>query len=80
MDYTLTRIDPNNPQQRYPAPKEIVRDPLEEHVHKNIYMANSKTCCMVLLTGGVKTPYGRITSVCHVVMLKWQRHSPHPMT
>ena len=26
MDYTLTRIDPNNPQQRYPAPKEIVRD------------------------------------------------------
>ena len=38
MDYTLTRIDLDNPQQPYPPRKEIVRDPLEDQVHKNIYM------------------------------------------
>ena len=39
MDYTLTRIDPNNPQKRYPEQsREIVGDPLEDQVHKNIYM------------------------------------------
>lgn len=38
MDYTLTRINPNSSQQRYPAATETVRDPLEDQVHKNIYM------------------------------------------
>ena len=39
MDYTLTRIDPNNPQKRYPEQsREAVGDPLEDQVHKNIYM------------------------------------------
>ncbi|SUB15771.1 NADH-quinone oxidoreductase subunit B [Pantoea agglomerans] len=40
MDYTLTRIDPNGGENdRYPLQKqEIVSDPLEQHVHRSVYM------------------------------------------
>ncbi|VDY40148.1 NADH dehydrogenase I chain B [Salmonella enterica subsp. enterica serovar Daytona] len=35
MDYTLTRIDPNGENDRYPLQKqEIVTDPLEQEVNK----------------------------------------------
>ncbi|SUG71275.1 NADH dehydrogenase I chain B [Salmonella enterica subsp. enterica] len=48
MDYTLTRIDPNGENDRYPLQKqEIVTDPLEQEVNKNVFMAN----CMTWLTG-----------------------------
>lgn len=39
MDYTLTRIDPNGENDRYPLQKqEIVADPLEQQVHRTVYM------------------------------------------
>ncbi|MGV1403268.1 NADH-quinone oxidoreductase subunit B, partial [Klebsiella pneumoniae] len=39
MDYTLTRIDPNGENDRYPLQKqEIVTDPLEQEVNKSVYM------------------------------------------
>ena len=39
MDYTLTRIDPNGENDRYPLQKqEIVTDPLEQEVNKNVFM------------------------------------------
>ena len=71
MDYTLTRIDPNNPQQRYPAPKEIVRDPLEEHVHKNIYMGKLEDMLHGAVNWGRKNslwPYNFGLSCCYVEM------------
>ena len=73
MDYTLTRIDPNNPQKRYPEQsREAVGDPLEDQVHKNIYMGKLEDMLHGAVNGGVKTLYGLITLVCHVAMLKWQ--------
>ncbi len=59
MDYTLTRIDPNGENDRYPLQKqEIVTDPLEQEVNKNVFMGN----CMTWLTGAVKTQFGPTTS------------------
>ena len=47
MDYTLTRIDPDGENDRYPLQKqEIVSDPLEQHVHRSVTWANSKMPCM----------------------------------
>ncbi len=41
MDYTLTRIDPNGENDRYPLQsQEIVSDPLDAHVHRSVYMGN----------------------------------------
>lgn len=55
MDYTLTRIDPNGENDRYPLQKqEIVTDPLEQEVNKTCSWAN----CMTWLTGAVKTQFG----------------------
>lgn len=50
MDYTLTRIDPNGENDRYPAKAEIVTDPLEQEVNKTCLWASS----MTWLTGVVK--------------------------
>lgn len=51
MDYTLTRIDPNGENDRYPLQKqEIVTDPLEQEVNKTCLWASS----MTWLTGVVK--------------------------
>ena len=39
MQYNLTRIDPDAPNEQYPiGERETVSDPLEDQVHKNIYM------------------------------------------
>lgn len=39
MQYNLTRIDPDAPNDQYPiGERETVSDPLEDQVHKNIYM------------------------------------------
>ena len=78
MDYTLTRIDPNNPQKRYPEQsRETVGDPLEDQVHKNIYMGKLEDMLHGAVNWGRKTPYGLTTLVCHVAMLKWQRPLLH---
>ncbi len=44
MDYTLTRIDPNGENDRYPPAKagEIVTDPLEQEVNKNVFMGQAQ--------------------------------------
>jgi len=45
MQYNLTRIDPDAPNEQYPIGKrETVSDPLEDQVHKNISWASWKTC------------------------------------
>lgn len=47
MDYTLTRIDPNSENDRYPLQKqEIVTDPLEQEVNKACIWGNSNMRCM----------------------------------
>lgn len=39
MQYNLTRIDPDAPNDQYPiGERETVSDPLEDQVHKNIFM------------------------------------------
>lgn len=51
MDYTLTRIDPNGENDRYPLQKqEIVTDPWNKKLTKTCSWAN----CMTWLTGAVK--------------------------
>ncbi len=51
MDYTLTRIDPNGENDRYPLQKqEIVTDPRSRKLTKTCSWAN----CMTWLTGAVK--------------------------
>ncbi len=45
MDYTLTRIDPDGENDRYPLQKqEIVGDPLQEQVKRSVFMGNLRTC------------------------------------
>ena len=72
MDYTLTRIDPNNPQKRYPEQsREIVGDPLEDQVHKNIYMGKLEDMLHGAVNWGRKNslwPYNFGLSCCYVEM------------
>ncbi len=47
MDYTLTRIDPNGENDRYPLQKqEIVTDPWSRKSIKACIWGNSSTRCM----------------------------------
>ena len=79
MDYTLTRIDPNGENDRYPLQKqEIVTDPLEQEVNKNVFMGKlndmvnwGRKNCTRPSTGGARIPSGRITSVFPAVTLRW---------
>ncbi len=62
---------PNNPQQRYPAPKEIVRDPLEEQVHKTVFMGKLEDMLHGAVNWGRKNslwPYNFGLSCCYVEM------------
>lgn len=72
MDYTLTRIDPNNPQKRYPEQsRETVGDPLEDQVHKNIYMGKLEDMLHGAVNWGRKNslwPYNFGLSCCYVEM------------
>lgn len=68
MDYTLTRIDPNGENDRYPLQKqEIVTDPLEQEVNKNVFMGKLND----MVNWGRKTQFGSITSVFPAVTLRW---------
>lgn len=72
MDYTLTRIDPNNPQTRYPEQsREQVSDPMEDQVHKNIYMGKLEDMLHGAVNWGRKNslwPYNFGLSCCYVEM------------
>ena len=66
MDYTLTRIDPNGENDRYPLQKqEIVTDPLEQEVNKNVFMGKLND----MVNWGRKNsvwPFNFGTSCCYV--------------
>ena len=70
MEYTLTRIDPDAP--RYPQQtKEQVRDPMEEQVHKNIFLGKLDEMMQGAVNWGRKNsiwPYNFGLSCCYVEM------------
>ena len=72
MDYTLTRIDPNGENDRYPLQKqEIVTDPLEQEVNKSVYMGKLEHALHDMVTGAVRTQSGLTTSAFLAATLKW---------
>ena len=73
MDYTLTRIDPNGENDRYPLQKqEVVSDPLEQHVHRSVYMGKLEHALHDMVNWGRKNslwPYNFGLSCCYVEMV-----------
>lgn len=68
MDYTLTRIDPNGENDRYPLQKqEIVTDPTEQEVNKNVFMGKLHD----MVNWGRKTQFGHITLAFPAATLRW---------
>lgn len=72
MKYTLTRIDPDAPNERYPIQqKETVPDPLEADIEKNIYMGRLEDMIHGAVNWGRKNslwPYNFGLSCCYVEM------------
>ena len=72
MQYNLTRIDPDAPNEQYPIGKrETVSDPLEDQVHKNIYMGKLEDVLSGAVNWGRKNslwPYNFGLSCCYVEM------------
>lgn len=71
MKYTLTRADANA--QRYPMEERIplAEDPLDEHVHKNIFMGKLEQVLHGVVNWGRKNslwPYNFGLSCCYVEM------------
>jgi NADH-quinone oxidoreductase subunit B len=70
MDYTLTRVDEE--QQSYPLEQRIpVADPLEQHVHKSIYLGKLEEVLHKAVGWGRKNslwPYNFGLSCCYVEM------------
>lgn len=73
MNYTLTRIDPNGENDRYPLQTQetVSGDPLEQHVHRSVYMGKLENAMHDMVNWGVRTLFGRITSVFPAVMWRW---------
>jgi NADH-quinone oxidoreductase subunit B len=73
MEYTLTRIDPDSPGGRYPMEKRetLARDPLEEHVHRNVFVGKLEHALHSTVNWGRKNslwPYNFGLSCCYVEM------------
>ena len=72
MQYNLTRIDPDAPNEQYPiGERETVSDPLEDQVHKNIYMGKLEDVLSGAVNWGRKNslwPYNFGLSCCYVEM------------
>lgn len=82
MDYTLTRIDPEGENPRYPMQtREVVPDPLEEQVHKNIWMGKLEDMLHGAVNWGRSNslwPYNFGLSCCYVEMAT-ALTAPHDM-
>ena len=71
MDYTLTRIDPDAPGHYPNSQQSTVPDPLEDHVHKNIFLGKLETILHNSVNWGRKHslwPYNFGLSCCYVEM------------
>ena len=72
MQYTLTRVDQNAPNDTYPVgTRESVPDPLEEQVHKNIFLGKLEEVLHNTVNWGRKNslwPYNFGLSCCYVEM------------
>ncbi|HGJ5899649.1 MAG TPA: NADH-quinone oxidoreductase subunit B, partial [Arsenophonus apicola] len=73
MDYTLTRIDLNGENDRYPLQtQQVVGDPLEQHVHRSVYMGKLEHALHNMVNWGRKNslwPYNFGLSCCYVEMV-----------
>lgn len=71
MDYTLTRIDPDAPGHYPTGQKSTVPDPLEDQVHRNIFLGKLETVLHNAVNWGRKNslwPYNFGLSCCYVEM------------
>lgn len=72
MKYTLTRIDPSAPNERYPIQKkDTVDDPIEEQIQKTVFMGRLEEMLHGAVNWGRKNslwPYNFGLSCCYVEM------------
>lgn len=70
MKYTLTRVNPDGPHPRYPIEeKEQTNDPLEDQVHKNVFVGKLEEMLHGAVNWGRKNsiwPYNFGLSCCYV--------------
>lgn len=70
MKYTLTRVNPDGPHDRYPIEeKQAATDPLEDHVHKNVFVGKLEEMLHGAVNWGRKNsiwPYNFGLSCCYV--------------
>lgn len=70
MKYTLTRVNPDGPHDSYPIEQtQQVNDPLEEHVHKNVFVGKLEEMLHGAVNWGRKNsiwPYNFGLSCCYV--------------
>lgn len=71
MDYTLTRIDPNGENDRYPLQNRRSSPILEQQVHRTVYMGKLEHALHDMVNWGRKTLFGRITSAFRAVTWRW---------
>jgi NADH-quinone oxidoreductase subunit B len=70
MKYTLTRVNPDGPHDRYPIEQsQTVSDPLEDQVHKNVFVGKLEEMLHGAVNWGRKNsiwPYNFGLSCCYV--------------
>lgn len=70
MKYTLTRVNPDGPHDRYPIEQtQTTSDPLEDHVHKNVFVGKLEEMLHGAVNWGRKNsiwPYNFGLSCCYV--------------